>query len=124
MNRLLILGFVLSLCACQLPPSQTAEDVAREVNKTADKLEAALDKADEASRPVIAGIDAACAIAGADFEGCKKANELIDRFTLAMDKAQEAVDAYRKFTGSFSDAAAAMAKVVELGAEVAKAAVK
>lgn len=115
-------ALVIALLAGCASVPKSAEDTIREVKATADKLEKALDVAQEKTAPVIAGIDTACAVAAPDSEGCKTANEVIERFELALDKAQLAVDAYRDFTGDFGAASRALAEVMAAAAEVVKAA--
>lgn len=117
------LALVLLVGCAQGVPVKSAEDVAKEVQATADKLEQALDKAQELTSPVIAGIDTACAVAAPDSVACQKANEIITRFELALDRAQDAIDQYRAFTGTFADATRALALAIQAGADVAKAAV-
>lgn len=116
-----ILAIALLACGPQQAP-KSAEDVIREVNLTADKLDRALDVAQDTSSAVIAGIDVACAAAPADSDPCKTANQVIQRFELALDRAQTAVDQYRAFTGTFADATRALAQVIQLSIEVTKTA--
>lgn len=119
--KYVVIGLAL-LVGCAHAPAQTAEQVAAEVQKTADKLEKALDVAQEKSAPYIDAIDVACEVAAPESEPCKVAGEAIEKFALALDKAQFAIDEYRKFTGTFADAAKALAAVLEAGAAVVQAA--
>ena len=118
---LLTLSCFSSISGCaQVNPDKTAEQVVKETRAVADKLQKALDIADEKSRPFIEAIDLACPEDSSDF--CKKANDATKRFGEALDKAQTAVDKYRQFTGDFAPAAAALAEVIKAGEDVIKAA--